>query len=72
MTIEHAPSTNGRAAQAQQQYDEQQRANARKTPAAATVPARSRSRLVRLVMPALLALAVVATFRLLEQRAGKS
>jgi len=69
MTIEHAPSTNGRAAQAQQAYDEQ-RAEPRKIAAPTTAP-RRRSRLVRLVMPALLALAVVATFRLLEQRAGK-
>lgn len=71
MTIEHAPSTNGRAAQAQQRYDEQS-PQARKSAELATTATRHRPRLIRLVVPALLALAVVATFRVLEQRAGKS
>ena len=75
MTIEHAPSTNGRAAgrtaQAQQRYDEQ-RAESRTDPGVTATLARRQSRLLRLLMPTLLALAVVATFRLLEQRAGKS
>ena len=71
MTIEHAPSTNGRAAQAQQPYDEQ-RAEAETNAAVTATPGRRRSRLLRLLMPTLLALAVVATFRFLEQRAGKS